>query len=186
MAMITPNLTDDERANLVRFLHEAIEADRYPFSPRALRLKALLEGRPVARAGRGAAEAAGRAQRRAGKEAEAVGANRKQCGAARTVSVSRNESMTYEVKDPILQILDHWQTLTAGILAVSAACLTVWATIRSANREISAAQKQTAVAQDQIDMTLRMERRRIARESYAFYMVLGAAMGIVIDDAAAA
>jgi hypothetical protein len=87
--------------------------------------------------------------------------------------------MTYEVKDPILQILDHWQTLTAGILAVGAAFLTVWATIRSANREIAAAQQQTATAQNQIDTTLRMERRRIARESYAFYMVLEAAMGIV-------
>ena len=42
MALRTPNLTDDERANLVGFLREAIEADRYPFSPRGRRLKALL------------------------------------------------------------------------------------------------------------------------------------------------
>jgi hypothetical protein len=37
-----PNLTDDERANLVRFLREALKADRYPLSPRMRRLKALL------------------------------------------------------------------------------------------------------------------------------------------------
>jgi hypothetical protein len=41
MRMI-PNLTDKERANLVRFLREALKADRYPLSPRMRRLKALL------------------------------------------------------------------------------------------------------------------------------------------------
>jgi hypothetical protein len=40
--MTTPNLTDDDRADLARFLREAIEADRYPLSPRVRRLKALL------------------------------------------------------------------------------------------------------------------------------------------------
>jgi hypothetical protein len=40
--MTTPTLTDDDRADLARFLREAIEADRYPFSPRVKRLKALL------------------------------------------------------------------------------------------------------------------------------------------------
>jgi hypothetical protein len=36
------NLTDTDRADLARFLREAIEADRYPFSPRVRRLKELL------------------------------------------------------------------------------------------------------------------------------------------------
>jgi hypothetical protein len=37
-----PDLTDDNRADLARLLREAIEADRYPLSPRVRRLKALL------------------------------------------------------------------------------------------------------------------------------------------------
>jgi hypothetical protein len=40
--MMNPNLTDEDRAELARFLREAIEADRWPFSPRVRRLKALL------------------------------------------------------------------------------------------------------------------------------------------------
>ncbi len=36
------NLTDDDRTDLARFLRGAIEADRYPLSPRVRRLKELL------------------------------------------------------------------------------------------------------------------------------------------------
>ena len=39
---MTQNLTDQDRADLVRFLRDAIDADRYPFSPRVRRLKELL------------------------------------------------------------------------------------------------------------------------------------------------
>jgi hypothetical protein len=40
--MTTPNFTDEDRADLARFLREAIEADRFPFSPRVKLLKVLL------------------------------------------------------------------------------------------------------------------------------------------------
>jgi hypothetical protein len=36
------HLTDTDRADLARFLREAIDADRYPLSPRVRRLKELL------------------------------------------------------------------------------------------------------------------------------------------------
>jgi hypothetical protein len=36
------NFDDQDRADLARFLREAIDADRYPFSPRVRRLKELL------------------------------------------------------------------------------------------------------------------------------------------------
>jgi hypothetical protein len=49
---------------------------------------------------------------------------------------------------------------------------TIWATTESANREIAASQAQTAVAQKQIETTLRLERRRAARESFAFHAML--------------
>jgi hypothetical protein len=39
---MTENLNDQDRADLARFLREAIEADRYPLSPRVRRLKELL------------------------------------------------------------------------------------------------------------------------------------------------
>ena len=40
--MPTSNLTAEDFADLARFLREAIDADRFPFSPRVKRLKALL------------------------------------------------------------------------------------------------------------------------------------------------
>jgi hypothetical protein len=39
---MTTSLTDTDGADLARFLREAIEADRYPLSPRVRRLKELL------------------------------------------------------------------------------------------------------------------------------------------------
>jgi hypothetical protein len=82
--------------------------------------------------------------------------------------------------------LYDWQTLITGILALIAAFGTIWATIVAANREIAAAQEQTRVAQEQIAVTLRVERQRIARESYAFFAMLEAAMGAVVEDIEAA
>jgi hypothetical protein len=82
----------------------------------------------------------------------------------------------YEVKEPLWQFIDHWQTLLAGLLALVAGLGAVVATIKSANREITAAQAQTKV-------TLEIERRRLAREGYAFHAMLEAAMSSVIEDA---
>jgi hypothetical protein len=114
----------------------------------------------------------------------------------------------YEVKEPFWQFIDHWQTVIAGGLALFAGVVTVWGTLRAANRQvksandaadreiktatdaanrqISAAQKQTAAAQHQAAVTRELERRRIAREGYAFHAVLEAAMSAVIADVEAA
>jgi hypothetical protein len=82
----------------------------------------------------------------------------------------------------VAKFLYDWQTLIAGVFAVGAAVVTIWATIRSANREIFASRAQTAVAQKQIETTLRLERRRAAREGYAFCAMLNAAMSRVIAE----
>ena len=92
----------------------------------------------------------------------------------------------YEIKEPLWQFIDHWQTLLAGVLALVAGAGTVWVTIKSANREITAAQEQTKAAQRQTAVTREIERRRIAREGYAFHAMLEAAMGAVIEDIEAA
>ncbi len=89
--------------------------------------------------------------------------------------------MTY-----FLQCVDHWQTLITGLLALSAAWLTIRSTNKAATREISAAQEQTKVAQEQIAVTKLLERRRIARESYAFFAMLEAAMVCIVEDVEAA
>jgi hypothetical protein len=94
--------------------------------------------------------------------------------------------MAYEVTAPFWQFVDHWQTLITGLLAVLAALGTVWTTINSANREIATAQEQTKAAQRQTAVTREIERRRIAREGYAFHAMLEAAMGAVIEDVEAA
>jgi hypothetical protein len=62
----------------------------------------------------------------------------------------------------------------------------VWATIKSANREVAAAQGLTKAAQRQTAVVREIERRRVARERYAFHVMLEAAMGAVIADVEAA
>jgi hypothetical protein len=74
-----------------------------------------------------------------------------------------------------LDLLDHWQTLVAGLLAIVAAWRTIRATVKSADREVKASQEQTAVA-------LRLERLRAAREGFAFHAMFDAAMGRVLAD----
>lgn len=88
----------------------------------------------------------------------------------------------YEIKEPFWQFIDHWQTLIAGLLALAAGVGAVRATIKSANREIAAAQEQTKAAQRQTAVAREIERRRIAREGYAFHAMLEAAMEAVIED----
>jgi hypothetical protein len=83
-----------------------------------------------------------------------------------------------------LGLLDHWQTLAAGVLALLAAWFTIRATKRSADREIAASQAQTAVAQKQIDTTVRLEQMREANEASAFRAMLEAAMTRVLAEAA--
>jgi hypothetical protein len=90
--------------------------------------------------------------------------------------------LTYQVSSPFWQFIDHWQTLITGVLALIAGIGTIWATIASAQREIAANQAQSKVAQDQLATTLRLERRRVVRESYAFFAMVEAAMGATLSD----
>ena len=41
-AEMSPNLTDQDRAELARIIRDVIEAERYPFSPKVRRLKEVL------------------------------------------------------------------------------------------------------------------------------------------------
>jgi len=74
-----------------------------------------------------------------------------------------------------LCVLYHWQTLATGFLALGAGWWTVRATKKSADRQVVAAQGQTKAAQRQTAVTREIERRRIAREGYAFHAMLEAA-----------
>jgi hypothetical protein len=82
------------------------------------------------------------------------------------------------------QFLYDWQTLIAGVLAVGAAAVTIWATIWSASREVAASQAQTAVAWKQIETTFNLEQMRNASETLAFHGMLAAAMARVLAEAA--
>jgi multidrug efflux pump subunit AcrA (membrane-fusion protein) len=98
------------------------------------------------------------------------------------------------------KLLTDWGSLIGGGFALIAGAalyfigrIQVNATRESADKEIaatreaiSAAQEQTRVAQEQIAVTLRVERRRIARESFAFLATLEAVMAGVIEDVEAA
>jgi hypothetical protein len=81
----------------------------------------------------------------------------------------------------VAQFLYDWQTLIAGILAVLAAVGTIRATISSANREIEASQAQTAVAQKQIETTVRLERERVSSEVDALRKSLAVEIRQYID-----
>ena len=82
------------------------------------------------------------------------------------------------------QFLYNWQTLIVGVSAVLAAWRTIRATTQSADREVKASQAQTAVAQKQIETTLRLERLRVAREGFTFHAMFDAAMARVLAEAA--
>ena len=97
----------------------------------------------------------------------------------------------------LLDLVDHWQTLTAGLLAILAAIGTIWATRSTASRQIkaareqadrmvAAAREQTLVTAEQTSQTIDLARRRDASEARAFYVMLEAAMARVLDEAARA
>jgi hypothetical protein len=75
-----------------------------------------------------------------------------------------------------LDLVDHWQTLFVGGLAVLAAGWTVWATTKSADREVKASQAQTRATLQQTELTLDLERRHNESEASAFHVMLAAAM----------
>ena len=94
-----------------------------------------------------------------------------------------------------LDLLDHWQTLVAGILALLAAFVTVVATNIIARRQIAAsreeadrviavAHEQTWVTAEQTRTTERLQKMRDASEAKAFRAMLEAAMARVLDEAA--
>jgi hypothetical protein len=80
--------------------------------------------------------------------------------------------------------LDHWQTIIAGLLALAAAAWTIRETVNSAKREVDASQKQTAVAQKQLETTIRLAEKRDEDEYDAFRVTLEAAMMRVLAEVA--
>lgn len=74
----------------------------------------------------------------------------------------------------VIAFADRWQTLIAGLLGVGA--------LGAAKRQVKAAQAQTEAARDQTQRIREMERRRVAREAFAFHAMLGAAMGATLED----
>jgi len=91
--------------------------------------------------------------------------------------------MNYILTCPFWITVYEWQTLIAGVLAVIAALLTIRATNEAASLEISAAQEQTAASLKQTEVTLDLDRRRTAREGYAFHAMLSASMASILEDA---
>jgi hypothetical protein len=96
-----------------------------------------------------------------------------------------------------LELLDHWQTLVAGVLALLAGFGTVAATMIIARRQIKAAHEdadmviaatraQTEATFRQTETTVRLEDLRKAGEALAFHAMLVAAMTRVLNEAAGA
>jgi hypothetical protein len=85
-----------------------------------------------------------------------------------------------------LDLLDHWQTLFAGVLAVLAAWRTIRATTKSADREVAASQAQTRATLQQTETSFALEQMRKESEASAFHVMLVAAMVRVRDEAALA
>ncbi len=94
-----------------------------------------------------------------------------------------------------IDLLDHWQTLIAGILALLAGFGTVVATMiiarrqiaasrEEADRVIAATREQTGVTAEQTRTTVRLEQMRDASEANAFHVMLEAAMARVLAEAA--
>jgi hypothetical protein len=109
---------------------------------------------------------------------------------SRWVAVNQSGGQSGPMSDPqpwhfttLLDALDHWQTLFAGVLAVLAAWRTIRATTKSADREVKASQDQTAVAQKQIETTIQLAQKHDEDEYDAFRLMLEAAMTRVLFEA---
>ena len=89
--------------------------------------------------------------------------------------IPANAAVEYAVHNPFWQVVDHWQTLITGLLALVAAVGTIIVTNQAANREISAANLQIADAR-------RAERRNRAREGYAFAAMVDGAMDVLVAE----
>jgi hypothetical protein len=74
------------------------------------------------------------------------------------------------------QFVYDWQTLGAGLLALAAGVGTIAVTRVAARGQIK-------VTRDQIVQSQNIERRRIARETYAFAETLRASMELVVEQA---
>ena len=94
-----------------------------------------------------------------------------------------------------LDLLDHWQTVVAGVLAFAAGFGTVVATMIIASRQIAASREeadrviaatreQTEATFEQTETTVRLEQMRDASEALAFHAMLEAAMTRVLAEAA--
>jgi hypothetical protein len=94
--------------------------------------------------------------------------------------------VTYQPVSLFWQAVGYWQTIIAGILAVLAAVGTIYFTNKAARSQVQAAREQTAAAKEQTKAGLRMERRRVAKQLFAFLHMLDAALAGVIDDIKAA
>ena len=79
------------------------------------------------------------------------------------------------MRNAVWQLFYDWQTLGAGILALGAGLGTIAVTRAAANGQIKVAQKQIEILQ-------KAERRRIARESHAFAETLLASMKLVAEE----
>jgi hypothetical protein len=79
-----------------------------------------------------------------------------------------------------LDLLDHWQTLIAGVLAFAAGFGTVVATMIIARRQITASRKEAemviAATREQTETTVRLERMRDAGKSAAAALDLQSAV----------
>ena len=94
-----------------------------------------------------------------------------------------------------LDLLDHWQTVIAGVLALVAAFGTIVVTMIIARRQIGASREeadrviaatraQTRATVKQTETTVRLDRMRDASEALAFHAMLEAAMARVLTEAA--
>jgi hypothetical protein len=90
----------------------------------------------------------------------------------------------------VIDLLDHWQPLIAGLLAFVAGFGTVVATIIIANKQITASREEAdrviAATREQTETTVQLERERELSEAQAFRAMLAAAMTRVLDEAACA
>jgi hypothetical protein len=94
-----------------------------------------------------------------------------------------------------LDLLDHWQTIIAGGLALAAGIITVVATMiiarkqinasrEDADRAVAAAREQSRAIFKQTETTFDLAQMRDASKASAFHVMLAAAMDRVLAEAA--
>jgi hypothetical protein len=92
--------------------------------------------------------------------------------------------MPYTVTSCFWQVVDHWQTLIAGVFALLGGGVAYIGALQAARRQVKAVNAQTSAVERQNEALKRADRHRIARERLDVARLLDASLEVIASNIA--